>query len=723
MDTPNLPNDDGIYDLVDLGPAPAVPAPASAPVAAAVTVASPPPAPATVASTAAPQPRVKGPGLLTRLAERFQPARETAAPAAPGTNGPRLRNKRRKGRTLRFTAPAWVVSALVHVGILSALGLASLSPEVRKAVANINASMVDPAVSAAQAEEMVHILADPSNAPRTEAISTFLSTTPGLGGGLGTGSGPPSATPRVGVTTAVGERTSLPSVNVVGRLSGLSIKPPTMSLTREIGGGTIGGGPAGEVTRATADIGQALDQVAREILRHLQKHKLTVVWLFDESGSMKDDQQAVREKFNRVSAELKLNLDEDKKSSGALMHAIVGFGQEPHFDLPKPTADIDLIGKAIDRLRIDESGTENTCHALGDVIRAYGNQITKDRRLLIVLVTDESGDDGSYVEEARQAAVSRGVPLYVIGRQAMFGKSAVVLPYKDPLTGDMYWPTIRRGPETAGLEMLQWDGLHGRWDEQPSGFAPYELARITKETGGIYFILPSEEFLRSTQREKAYSMATLKEYVPDYESRQQYNQRIAKSPLRRTLFQIITDTKDYGFRHHYPIEPGPMMEAIQQEYPKVAERLAMLLVIEQKLRGLAKDREHEPEKRWQAHYDLMLAQIVAYQIKAYEYKACLEEMVTLAQAGKLKPSKMPVPGQLIVEWQLDHSGDLKVTSKEVEAKRAEAKALLEGVMKRHPNTPWADLARLELDRGFGCQRNEWHHNPKYDERANLVPKY
>jgi hypothetical protein len=611
---------------------------------------------------------------------------------------------------------------LVHVGILTALGLASLSPEVRKAVANIDASMVDPTVSAAQAEELIHILAEPTHAPREEAISTFLSATPGLGGGLGTGSGPPSATPRVVAATAINDRTSLPSVGVVGRLSGLSIKPPTMALTREIGGG-IGGMVAGDVTRATSDIGQALDQVAREILRHLQKHKLTVVWLFDESGSMKDDQKAVKEKFNRVSAELKLNLDEDKKSSGALLHAIVGFGQDTHFDLPKPTADIDLIGKAIDRLRVDESGIENTCHALVEVIRAYGSQITQDRRLLIVLVTDESGDDGSYVEEARQAAVSRSVPIYVIGRQSMFGKSAVVLPYKDPLTGDIYWPTIRRGPETAGLECLQWDGLHGRWDEQPSGFAPYELARLTKETGGIYFILPSEESLRATQREKAYSMATLKEYVPDYESRQQYNQRVAKSPLRRSLFQIITDTKDYGFRLHYPIEPGPMMEAIQQEYPKVAERLVMLRNIEQKLRSLAKDREHEPEKRWQAHYDLMLAQIVAYQVKAYEYKACLEEMVALAKAGKLKPSKMPVPGQLVVEWQIDHSRDQKAPPQETEKKRAEAKALLEGVIQRHPNTPWADLAKLELDRGFGCQRNEWHHNPKYNERASLVPKY
>ena len=41
-------------------------------------------------------------------------------------------------------------------------------------------------------------------------------------------------------------------------------------------------------------------------------------------------------------------------------------------------------------------------HAIRDVVEHYASLIRKDRRLLIVLVTDESGDDGADVEEARQ---------------------------------------------------------------------------------------------------------------------------------------------------------------------------------------------------------------------------------------------------------------------------------------------------------------------------------
>ena len=60
---------------------------------------------------------------------------------------------------------------------------------------------------------------------------------------------------------------------------------------------------------------------------------------------------------------------------------------------------------------------------------------------------------------------------------------------------------------------------------------------------------------------------------------------------------------------------------------------------------------------------------------------------------------------------------------ETAKKYAEAERLLKEVIARHPKTPWADLAQDALNRGFSVQLNEWHHNPKYYERAQFVPKY
>ncbi len=518
-------------------------------------------------------------------------------------------------------------------------------------------------------------------------------------------------------------RSSLPTIASIAVPSGIS--STAVKLNRDLGGGGMIGG---DVTYAATDVGVALDQIAREILRHLTQHKVTVVWMFDESESMKDDQKAIREKFDRVVNELNINAPDEvpakgkkAKSSGTpLNHAIVGFGNEIHFTQEKPTANIEEIGKAIDRLQIDSTGKENTMSAVGRVIDHYGKLITDERKLLIVLVTDESGDDGAYVEEARQAAVSRDVPVYIIGRQALFGTDHLTLGYTDPVTKDFFWVGIKRGPETADIEALQYDGIHHRWDEVPSGFAPYELARLAKDTGGIYFLLPSEEGLRIKRREKAYSIETLKEYVPDYESRSAYLERREKSEFRRTLYAIIQETKTYPFRHHYPVFPEQLLPAIEEELPKTTLRLNALIKIEERLRQLEKLRNREPEKRWQAAYDLMLAQVVAYQVKAYEYRANLLEM----QAKPPKPATMPNP-ELFVEWSLDHSTERKAPKEKTEKVYVEAMRLLQLVVERHPNTPWGDLALDEINRGLSVKRNEWHHkhSTRYEERAKLVPKF
>ena len=322
--------------------------------------------------------------------------------------------------------------------------------------------------------------------------------------------------------------------------------------------------------------------------------------------------------------------------------------------------------------------------------------------------------------------VNRGVTAYVLGRQSMFGTDRVHLRYQDPVTGDIYWPTIRRGPEAPGFELLQWDGLWTeRHDEQPSGLAPYELARLVQESGGIFFLLPNEEELRNRPGgEKAYPIATLKEYVPDYGPRPEYAARVAQSELRRTMSDIIQLTRqDFGFRRHYPVNPPELGQAIAEELPKIDVQLRALLEFEKRLRALEAARDKEASRRWQANYDLMLGMVVAFEVKAYEYRACLAEMVSLANQGKLIPQNPPIPDRRRTDWVINHSGKAKAPANETDKKYAEARRLLELVIERHPDTPWADLARVTLDRGLGCEWGEWSVNPEYDKRAALVPKY
>jgi hypothetical protein len=680
---------------------------------------------------------------VPELAKEPGPAAVGGSPSIPaGASGPgrpvsnpgphsrvsKLRPRRRRRVRLRYLMQAWSVSLVVHVAILSALATATFSSQDKiKKIINFDSALG----SYRNGEpEPLPIYADPDNSPRDRAVGDEHASTRGdpatamVGDGddggvivaAGVGSGRSSNTPRIrGVGKGrINEGSSLPGIKVDGfGASPLNLLPaaPAADLS---GGGKI----AGDALFDVKEIAVALDQLAREILRHLKDHKLTVVWLFDESTSMQDDQRTILEKFDRVSSELKLNVEPTKKSAGALNHAIVGFGQGIDYVLEKPRDDIDQIGRAIKQLKVDSTGIENSMHAVRDVIDHYANLIRKDRRLLIVLVTDESGDDGADVEEARQALKKYKVPLYVIGRQSLFGYPYAHHRYVDPVTKDVYHPLIRRGPETADLEIYQWDGLYDRWDEQPSGFAPYELARLTRDSGGIYFVLPSEEFMRLRQREQAYSITHLKEYLPEYENRLNYVEKRNSSPLRQVLHEIVLEGKAFLYRRDFPIEPQELAKAAVEEGQKATIKLNALLEIQKRLEELAKVRGREPEKRWQAHYDLTLAQTVTFQVKAYEYRAL---MASIAQAPPIP--KRQAGSDMMVTWVVDHSKTPLAPRDQTAKKYAEAERLLNEVIIRHPKTPWADLAWDTLDRGFSVQFNEWVHNPKYYERSQFVPKY
>ena len=83
------------------------------------------------------------------------------------------------------------------------------------------------------------------------------------------------------------------------------------------------------------------------------------------------------------------------------MCGIVSFGETVHKLTPRPTADIKLIRTSIDKIPVDESGRENMSLALVRTLDEFGPKALRaKRKLIIILVTDESGDDGGQVEEA-----------------------------------------------------------------------------------------------------------------------------------------------------------------------------------------------------------------------------------------------------------------------------------------------------------------------------------
>ena len=283
--------------------------------------------------------------------------RATRPPSCGQAPPPRVR--------LQYLMQAWSVSLVVHVAILSALAAAtSLVARRAQRIVNFDSAL---AHTATVSRRCCRSTPTPTTSRRDKAIGDEHADDSGRAGAVVVGEGEADEDGGGGVIVAGrGHRPALDHPEGPGagkgrinegyeparrqdRRSGrLALAccrlPPAADLG---GGGKIAGDPIFDVK----EIGVALDQLAREILRHLKDHKLTVVWLFDESISMQDDQKTILEKFDRVSSELKLNVEPNKKTAGALNHAIVGFGQAIDYMLEKPREDIDQIGRAIKNLQ------------------------------------------------------------------------------------------------------------------------------------------------------------------------------------------------------------------------------------------------------------------------------------------------------------------------------------------------------------------------------------
>jgi hypothetical protein len=164
-----------------------------------------------------------------------------------------------------------------------------------------------------------------------------------------------------------------------------------------------------------------------------------------------------------------------------------------------------------------------------------------------------------------------------------------------------------------------------------------------------------------------------------------------------------------------------MLPLANEAMGEATARLNGLLEIQKGLEKLRSLRDRETDKRWQANYDLLLAQVVAYQVKAFEYRACVEEMAK----KRPKPKQMPNPPKLEVWWGFGHAKEPKAPKEKTAKKYAEAERLFKEVIEHYPNTPWADMAQDELNRGLSVAWGEVDHapSPTRASREKFVPKY
>lgn len=643
-------------------------------------------APRVVARPAAPRPAL--PRTVEHHAEASPIANEFDGASAWRISGAAVQS-----------AGSMMTSLVVHVLLLVGLALWMLPDVIPPQVREIIAEVVEPTL-----DDELKIELDERWDPQTAIEKASLPYVPQVG--VSDGAGLTGASGSTGLTTISAPQYDA-SVRQAVEASDIRIDapladaPPGKLLVAATPDGMLGD------PRAIVDSYQeAMDQITQELLWFMDKSDVLVVWCFDQSESMKDDQREIRERLERVYAELGLSAHQ----SNRLLTAVTSFGGSFALHTPQPTSDRFVINAAIDAVPIDTAGKELMCEAVGRSI-AHHREFAKKtgRQMLLVLVTDESGDatnNNAYLEQAIAEAKAAKCRCYVLGREAVFGYPYAHIRWQHPQTKRVHWLPIERGPETAFVEQLQTDGFRRRYDAHPSGFGPYEQTRLTRETGGIFFMLPGLESNLVRGEKRRYELEAMRAYRPDLRSRFEVVSERDESVLQATIWKIIYDLNPYQpdiakiieMRVEFATDPQAFVRQARQEQAKAIVYLDYLARMQRVVEGLAEQRERETSPRWQANYDLLYAQLVAYQARMYEYGAYLEQVVREPKVAPLTKS----PNLKLVNW--DIRTRQKTITKDLSAPYiALATALYEDILREHPGTPWAARAELELKRGFGIE--------------------
>lgn len=511
-----------------------------------------------------------------------------------------------------------------------------------------------------------------------------------------------------------------------------SLQPVKVSLDASLGeiarsSGILQALPDGVFGQARSVVegyGSAMDRITREILWMLEDSDVLVVWLFDESESMKDDQEEIAGRIARVYEELGLSGQAEGES---LLTAICSYGGELHVQTEKPTSNLETIKSAIGAVPVDASGKESMCRAVSEAVNRYRRFATSGKRkLALIMVTDESGDhDGNvaHLEQAISDARSARCTVYILGREAVFGYPYAYIHWTHPQTGRPHWIRIDRGPETAFVEQLQTDGFERRHDAYSSGFGPYEQSRIARETGGIFFMLPSVESNLVHSEKRRYELEAMTGYLPDLRAREEIFTDRKKSKLQTLLWGVISTLNPYDanaakvieLRVHFSPDFETFKKQVAEEEAKIPvylQELARQTTVVEEGRRL---RLEEPSPRWRANYDLLYAQLIAYQARVYEYGAYMAEFV---RQPPVVPLKRP-PNLSLTYWDLGSRKET-LTGEKIKPYVEKATELFEQIIKDHPGTPWASRAQWELDRGYGIRLNP-RYEPPYKDVTDPIP--
>jgi hypothetical protein len=512
-------------------------------------------------------------------------------------------------------------------------------------------------------------------------------------------------------------------------------------------------------TRTTGDAAEGILDHLRLATDH--DGPMWILWLMDASISLVAERQQLAPLVKGFYEEVKV-----ARKPGSWpwpTTAVFAFGQRVmpmgvNHGQPKPLE----IANTIINLPIDESGTENVMSAVASAIATVPSR-NPNMRIEVVVWTDESGDDLNALEDLILLCRQRNARVHVVGPLSVFGmrkglqQFTLPPPYQTPIL-----LPVDRGPDSAFPERAQlpywyestdidwggdaiipadlgdtnFGGPHRQRLLAPSG--PYALTRLALATGGTFTALNRLGDLAAASREQLF------DYMPDYRSGLQISSDIDQYPLRRAVIEAaaLTGTVDYWppkmryptrltdqfpyrsvslymppptFARRLPVELELSVRRLRRAQLMIEQAIEIMMLrfnasayayAEESQADLSFDEvsldqvtpseyHQEQSPRWKAWYDLNLGRLIAHSTRIREYILQCEIMASSQTRAMMVNRGFN---------QLTFTPSTVLQGGSVSATRTQtAVALLERVVRDHPDTPWGDLATWELQHAVGVE--------------------
>jgi hypothetical protein len=276
--------------------------------------------------------------------------------------------------------------------------------------------------------------------------------------------------------------------------------------------------------------------------------------------------------------------------------------------------------------------------------------------------------------------------LFVFGRESLFQQQNAfewVRDARGERIGPWFW--AQRGIESCGQEFFTSDWLFNHYrGTVGAGFGCWSLNTLAQLTKGTFFVLSDSP--------SSYDEEELLKYKPEWIAPEEYAQRVLRSRMRTTMRKIVAEWRGVD-----PPASLWQLDRLKKERDEAiakgekALKFAETAISEMEMLRSYRASDKFAKQRWQANFDLLLAELYKFRFMVRDYVAVLRSTKT---AGFPKPR----PDQRFNHYRILYSRALKDphTGQRGMREWEQARKAFGQVIADYDGTPWAEMARFEM---------------------------